>query len=165
MLFSTVILPLIGRTARHHGPASGLIRRAVGPPAACSSPAVRQDNDAQNDRYRNDRGEPVHYAPIMHSGTVTRPSDGSRYSLVCPFREVAGSKSPGLLRTSMVNGRSVYRASCALHHEGPEHRAKGGQARGYPSPGSRLPRLLRRQRNSAGAGSILQSSAPAAFTP
>jgi len=32
-------------------------------------------------------------------------------------------------------------------------------------PGSRLPRLLRRQRNSAGAGSILQSSAPAAFTP
>ena len=68
MLFSTVILPLIGRTARHHGPASGLIRRAVGPPAACSSPAVRQDNDAQNDRYRNDRGEPVHYAPIMHSG-------------------------------------------------------------------------------------------------
>jgi len=122
MLFSTVTLPLIGRTARHHGPASGLIRRAVGPPAACSSPAVRQDNDAQNDRYRNDRGEPVHYAPIMHSGTVTRPSDGSRYSLV------SGSKSPGLLRTSMVNGRSVYRASCVLHHEGPEHRAEGGQA-------------------------------------
>src|SRR6266699_1369816 len=93
---------LIGRTARQHGPASGLVRRAVGPPAACSSPAVRQDNDAQNDRYRNDRGEPVHYAPIMHSGTVTRPSDGSRYSLVKPFREVAGSKTPGLLRTSMV---------------------------------------------------------------
>src|SRR5438067_2244023 len=63
----------------------------------------------------------------MHSGTVTRPSDGSRYSLVCPFREVAGSKSRGLLRTSMVNGRSVYRASCVLHHEGPEHRAEGGK--------------------------------------
>ena len=56
------------------------------------------------------------------AGRVTRPSDGSRYSLV------SGSKSPGLLRTSMVNGRSVYRASCVLHHEGPEHRAEGGQA-------------------------------------
>src|SRR5437762_1685260 len=42
------------------------------PARPCSSPAVRQDNDAQNDRHRNDRGEPVHYAPIMHSGTVTR---------------------------------------------------------------------------------------------
>jgi len=70
--------------------------------------------------------------PQSCAGRVTRPSDGSRYSLVCPFREVSGSKSPGLLRTSMVNGRSVYRASCVLHHEGPEHRAEGGQARGYP---------------------------------
>src|SRR5205814_5530466 len=68
-------------------------------------------------------------------------------------------RRPAIQNQPAMYGRSVYnRASCVLHHEGPEHRAEGGKQEDT-SPGSRLPRLLRRQPNSA------SKFAPAAFTP
>jgi hypothetical protein len=61
----------------------------------------------------NDRGEPVHYAPIMHRGRVTRPSDGSRYSLVCAFESFPAQKvhrysEPPWLTAVRSTGPLVY---------------------------------------------------------
>ena len=59
-------------------PMAGTARGAAG--AACSSPVVREDNDTQDNRYRDERGQPVHHTKASHSGTVARRWDGGSYS-------------------------------------------------------------------------------------
>jgi hypothetical protein len=59
-------------------PMAGTARGAAG--AACSSPVVREDNDTRDNRYRDERGQPVHHTKASHSGTVARWWGGGRYS-------------------------------------------------------------------------------------